>query len=85
MSYLVLWRKNSRNELTNLWLSASDRNAVTAATAEIDRVLADQPLYAGHPVRSSVHRQLGIPPLGVLYEVIEDDKRVVVLAVFLLA
>ena len=82
MSYVVLWRKNARDELTNLWLYSPDRNDITSATAKIDTLLADSPLYEGYPLRSSVHRRLSVPPLGVLYEVIEDDKRVIVLAVF---
>jgi plasmid stabilization system protein ParE len=82
MSYRVIWPRAARNDLADIWLNAPDQNAVTAASAEIDRLLEDDPLHAGHPMLSSVHRRLAVPPLGVLYEVVEDDKRVIVEAVF---
>lgn len=85
MSYRVIWPRAARNDLADIWLNAADQNAVTSASAEIDRQLGAEPLRAGRPMRSSVRRRLVVPPLGVLYEVIEDDKRVVVLTVFRIA
>lgn len=82
MSYRVTWQRAAKNDLADIWLNAPDQNAVTMASAEIDRLLKDDPLHIGSAMRSSIHRQLGVPPLGVLYEVVEDDKRMIVQAVF---
>jgi hypothetical protein len=85
MSYRVIWPRAARNDLADIWLNSPDQTQVTFASAEIDRLLEDDPLRVGVPMQSSVRRRLTIPPLGVLYEVIEDDKRVVVNAVFRVA
>ena len=85
MSYRVIWPRAARNDLADIWMNSPDRNDVTAASAEIDRLLKDDPLRVGQPMQSSVRRRLTVPPLGVLYEVIEDDKRVLVQAVFRVA
>lgn len=85
MSYTVRWRKKAWNDLADIWLNASDQAAVTAASAAIESRLKRDPLRVGRAVRSSVHRGYSVPPLGVLFEVIEDDKRVIVLAVFRVA
>lgn len=85
MNYRVTWQRAAKNDLADIWLNAADQNAVTVASAEIDRLLSDNPLQVGSAMRSSIHRRLGVSPLGVLYEVIEDDKRVVVQAVFTVA
>lgn len=85
MSYRVIWPRAARNDLADIWLNSADRNDVTTGSAEIDRLLEDDPLHVGQPMQSSVRRRLTIPPLGVLFEVIEDDKRVIVLTVFRVA
>jgi len=38
--YTVIWLKSVHVDIGEIWLTASDRNAVTAASAEIDRELA---------------------------------------------
>jgi plasmid stabilization system protein ParE len=85
MKYVVLWPKGATNDLTEIWLDSADRQQVTDASDEIDRLLKRHPLRVGQPMESSVQRRLVLPPLGVHYEVIEDDKRVIVLAVFEIA
>ena len=82
MSYVVLWPKGAMDDLTQIWLGSQLRDQVTTASAEIDQQLKSQPLRIGQPMQSSVQRRYLCPPLGVFYEVIEDDKRVIVLAVF---
>jgi hypothetical protein len=59
-----------------------DRNAVTAASAWLDAHLTRDPLHFGQPWASSVHRIAVRDPIGVEFEVIEDDKRVIVHGVF---
>ena len=53
-----------------------------AASAWLDNRLAFDPLRFGTPIDSSVHRSGSFDGLGVEFEVIEDDKRVIVHGVF---
>jgi plasmid stabilization system protein ParE len=82
MRYEVRWGPVAERQLADVWLAAPDRNAVTAAADWLDRWLARIPLQIGEPRTSSVHRVAYRDPLGVEYEVIEDDKRVIVQGVF---
>ncbi|MFO0851889.1 MAG: hypothetical protein U0871_25485 [Gemmataceae bacterium] len=82
MSYRVVWNRWAEDDLATVWLAAADREAVAAATAWLDDHLARLPLDLGEPWASSVHRIAYYGPVGVEYEVIEDDKRVLVHSVF---
>lgn len=82
MTYDVVWGPLPLNQLARIWTAALDRNAITRAAAVLDRALLLHPLRVGQPLDSSVHRIAYHPPLGIEYEVIEDDKRVIVQAVF---
>ncbi|MBO0698738.1 MAG: hypothetical protein J2P46_10110 [Zavarzinella sp.] len=82
MNYEVVWDDRSENELATAWLEFPDRNAITRAAEWLDRHLANDPLGLGIPRSSSVHRVAFRTPLGVEYEVIEDDKKVIVRGVF---
>jgi hypothetical protein len=44
--YTVEWEADAEGELADIWLQASDTDAVTQAQARIDRLLARDP--AGH-------------------------------------
>lgn len=55
---------------------------MAAASARLVYQLTYRPLSLGESRESSVARLATDPPLGFLYEVIEDDKRVVVQKVF---
>ena len=82
MSYEVIWQQITEQELAAAWLAATDRNAVTHAAASLDGQLAHDPLRLGESRTSSVHRVAYFLPLGVEFEVVEDDKRVIVQGVF---
>ena len=82
MKYQIVWTPRAEAALTRIWLASSDRNAVTASASYFDDYLPKLPLYMGDALESSVHRVVRWPPLIVEYSVIEDDKRVVVNAVF---
>jgi hypothetical protein len=41
--FTVEWLPDALRELASLWLQAVDRNAVTAAQEEADRLLAQDP------------------------------------------
>ncbi len=82
MKYTVTWIAWAEGRLADLWTDAPDRAAVSAAVARLDARLARTPLYIGDPVDSSVHRVAYDAPIGIEYEVIEDDKKVIVRGVF---
>ncbi len=82
MSYEVVWGPRAEGMLADAWLDAFDRNAVTEAAANLDLQLAHDPLRLGESRTSSVHRVAYFLPLGVEFEVVEDDKRVIVQGVF---
>jgi hypothetical protein len=82
VNYAVTWTPNAEQELAAVWLAAADRNAVTVASHRLDQDLADDPFGIGLPRSSSVNRTAVEPPLGIDYEVIEDDKKVRVLRVW---
>jgi plasmid stabilization system protein ParE len=82
MTYRLIWTPAAENDLAAVWLAAADRPAVNRAADELDRVLARTPLGVGVARRSSVHRVAFFEGVGVEYEVIEDDKKVLVQAVF---
>ena len=82
MNYEVVWDTNSEDELAAAWLAFPDRNAVARAAEWLDRHLAADPPHVGVPRSSSVHRVAYRTPLGIEFEVIEDDKKVIVRGVW---
>jgi hypothetical protein len=80
--YAVVWGPIAENTLATAWLEFPDRNAVTRAAAWLDRQLATSPLTTGLPRSSSVHCVAYRTPLGIDFEVIEDDKKVIVQGVW---
>jgi hypothetical protein len=82
MKYQVIWQTIAEEELASIWLASADRNAVSTAAAWFDSRLSRLPLNLGESRDSSVHRIACRPPLGIEFEIIEDDKRVIVQGVF---
>ncbi len=80
--YTVIWQTVAENELAELWLAASDRRAITLAASTLDAALSVRPLRLGESRASSVQRIVYQAPLGIEFEVVEDDKRVIVQGVF---
>lgn len=78
--FTVVWVQGARDDLTEAWLVASDRNAVTTATTRIDAALAVDPHRQGFELAEGL-RALFAPPLKVIYAVREDDRIVEVLRV----
>ena len=79
--WMVVWKPSAEQHLAAIWLAAPDRNAVTAAANQIDRMLAADPENVGQ-VRYDTVRTLVVPPLGVEFEVVAPDRRVWVLGVW---
>ncbi len=80
-AFTVVWPPDALRELARLWYdNTGQRQAITWAADEIDRLLAIKPLELGESV-SAHARQYVEPPLKVLYTVSEDDCLVKVLYV----
>jgi hypothetical protein len=79
MSYRVRYRRRAVDQLGDIWLNAPDPNAVTAASARIDRLLRLDPLSLGES-RDANKRFWVERPLAVTYRVQEADRKVVVLS-----
>jgi hypothetical protein len=83
VKYSVAWENAADDQLMTIWMHAADRSAVTAASGRLLCQLTYQPLSVGESRESSLSRFATESPVGFLYEVIEDDKKVVVQKVFL--
>ena len=67
MKYTVRWTRKARlQQLAQVWLDAPERNAVTAAANEVDRLLATDPAGQGES-RAGGLRVLIVEPLLVGY------------------
>ena len=80
MTYTVVWSQNAINELLQLWSESSNRQLITRAADAIDPTLRIDPVLRGETYTVST-RLLTIPPLLVLYRVIEQDRMVRILSI----
>lgn len=80
MNFTVIWRPQALGELADAWNATTDRNAVTAASNRIDRLLADDPLTAGES-RDGDERIVFEEPLGAWFRVDRNARMVFVLTV----
>ena len=80
MRYAVIWLKSTLDTLAAFWISCADRNAVTSAVEEIDRLLGDDPGSRGEEYYGD--RLLVATPFSVTFQVLEDDRVVEVLDVW---
>jgi plasmid stabilization system protein ParE len=81
MTFTVVWKPSAEAMLAHLWNTAADRNEVQRAADAIDAQLRRNPLTVGESRGDSL-RLLIIHPLGVHYQVSEDDRLVLVLKVW---
>jgi plasmid stabilization system protein ParE len=82
MKYSVTWTKTALNQLAEIWNDSASRNDVTAASHHLEQAVSLHPLDLGESRHTSVVRVAYRKPLGMEYEVIEDDKKVRVLRVW---
>ena len=82
MSYSVVWTVFALDQLAEVWTGATDRNAVTAASHRLDRLLGRDPRNQGESRETDTDRTMFDSPLGVDFEIVEDDKKVRVLRVW---
>ena len=72
--FTVRYAQRALDQLTDLWLGAgAERDAVTEAANEIDKLLASDPSGHGKPEHEGLWR-LDVPPLHVLYTIEEQQK-----------
>lgn len=81
MKFTVIWKPAAEQELADIWVSVNDRAAVSAASNMIDALLARDPITRGQPKYDTV-RELIESPLGVAFDVQEDDRLVFVIDVW---
>jgi hypothetical protein len=62
--YTVEWTTTAEDQLAEIWLLAADPQAVVAAVAAIDTLLARDPLGRGLPVQEGLLK-IRVPPLTV--------------------
>ena len=82
MNYIVHWTDVALNELAAVWTAAADQNAVTAASHRLEQDITADPYGRGLLRVSSANYTAVDLPLGIEYDVIEDDKTVRVLRVW---
>ena len=81
MTWTVVWFDSAQDQLAELWMTAADRNALALAANTIDQLLRQDP-YAVGESRVGNNRILFASPLGVTYDVSDDDRLATVLAVW---
>jgi hypothetical protein len=82
MRYTVEGSPNAEGQLAAIWMAAVNREAVTLAAYRLEEALEFDPLRLGESRESSVRRFTSYQMLSIMFEVIEDDKRVLVHGVF---
>lgn len=78
MNFQVLWSAEAESRLAHVWLLAPNRHQVTAAAAKIDELLKRDADDVGES-RPGGRRIVHEPPLGVVFSVDVEKKRVLVL------
>ncbi len=84
MRYMEIWTDAAVEKLAQAWLDCVDRNQLTTAAHEIELELSEDPEAVGRPAFDNVREYLH-PPLGVEFEVVEADRIVYILSVWLIA
>jgi hypothetical protein len=74
MRYTVIWTPDALDQLADVWLRATNRNAVTQAAYQIDQILRDDPDAKG--VDFYGDRLLVVTPLQVIFVTRPDDRLV---------
>lgn len=75
MNYTVLWLPGAENELAAVWMASADREAVTTASAELDRRLTEDPETEGES-RGGNKRITFEKPLAIYFDVDAAGKLV---------
>jgi hypothetical protein len=82
VKYTVVWAADAEEKLAAIWANASDREAIADAANTLDGQLARDPVALGES-RPNEQRIAHCLPLGIRFQVIEDDRLVRVLTAWL--
>ena len=79
--YTVRWKRTALDQLTEIWLNASDRAVINSAVDEIDQLLSLRPNETGES-RTEELRVYFCSPVGVFFEIDEASDTVHVLRIW---
>ena len=82
MNYTVVWTAQAEGRLAAIWAGATDREAIAQAADHLDRQLARNPAAVGES-RPRAQRIAHYLPLGIRFQILEGDRLVRVLTVWL--
>lgn len=71
----VDWLPVAEDELARIWLRAHDRQAVSAAQARADHLLARDPVGNGRHVAEGLYA-IDVPPLRLTYTIDSTTRKV---------
>jgi len=83
VNYTVEWAELAVDELAAAWLSATDQAGATRVLHILEQALGSTPFSVGRPFGSSVRRFVLAPPVRLAFDIVEDDKKVIVQACWL--
>jgi hypothetical protein len=75
MHYAVYWSARALNQLTDIWLASSNRNAVTTAAHALEARLTNNPNQSTFSFAGGM-REIHVSPLRALFRV-DDTNRIV--------
>jgi plasmid stabilization system protein ParE len=73
--FFVEWLQDAENQLAEIWLGTDDRQAVTTAQAEIDRLLEIDPIGSSTELAEGLRKRVAAP-LVVFFSVDVQSRRV---------
>lgn len=85
MNYKVDWSPLAVEELAAMWLAATDKTGVSKASHNLELKLGTAPFLVGVPYGSSVRRLVLDSPIGMGFDIVEDDKKVIVQSCWLIS
>jgi hypothetical protein len=71
----VEWDPAAEDELARLWLQSSDPAAITAAQAQADRLLSQDPIKYGRHLSEGLYC-IEVPPLVLTYTIDQANRLV---------
>ena len=78
MKYRIVWKKSARDELANIWLASTIRNAVTRASDQLDKRLQNDAHEIGESREDMNLRITFERPLAIFFRVDRQAAKVTV-------
>lgn len=80
MTFTLVWKRRALNQLAEIWLKSDQRENISTAASELERLLRHDPETQGES-RQGNDRVIVVGPLVVLFEVQGDDRMIRILSV----